>query len=112
MDIKHCKVYMQIILNVWLRQSCLDSVPYDIFSLIIDGFLYHKRMVDQKCAFIHFKNRKEALVKVLVIGSERVGKTALIRCFVQKRFIERYRPTIGVDPLLKKIPFDHDRWLI
>jgi len=41
--------------------------------------------------------------KVVVIGDEKVGKTSLIRRFVEGRFLESYISTIGVDIYTKHV---------
>ncbi|XP_023648441.1 ras-related protein Rab-38 [Paramormyrops kingsleyae] len=46
-------------------------------------------------------SRKEHLYKVLVIGDLGVGKTSVIKRYVQQSFSPNYRATIGVDFALK-----------
>lgn len=41
-------------------------------------------------------NEFEMRFKLIVIGDPNVGKTSLINQFVQKRFLEDYRPTLGI----------------
>lgn len=48
----------------------------------------------------------DLILKVLVVGASAVGKTSLIRQFVDKKFIEDFRATIGVDFTLKNIQLD------
>lgn len=48
----------------------------------------------------------ERLLKVLVVGDLGVGKTAIIRRYVQQVFSHHYRATIGVDFALKVLPWD------
>ncbi|XP_042357244.1 ras-related protein Rab-32 [Plectropomus leopardus] len=48
----------------------------------------------------------ETLFKVLVIGDVEVGKTSFILRYVNKRFNEGYKTTIGVDFALKTIEWD------
>lgn len=50
--------------------------------------------------------QKERLLKVLVVGDLGVGKTAIIRRYVQQVFSRHYRATIGVDFALKVVPWD------
>ncbi|XP_023688057.1 ras-related protein Rab-38-like [Paramormyrops kingsleyae] len=47
------------------------------------------------------KSHKERLYKVLVIGDLGVGKTSIIKRYVQQSFSGNYRATIGVDFALK-----------
>lgn len=102
-----CKEQMKLILSLWIRKMSLDSFPVEIFTLIVNRFAYHRQM-DQNCISIEFNENNEALLKVLVIGSERVGKTALFKQYVDDQFIETYRPTIGADFMIKNIPFGSD----
>ncbi len=44
--------------------------------------------------------------KIMVLGEPAVGKTSLIRRFVENRFSEDYLSTIGVDFLKKDIKYD------
>lgn len=46
------------------------------------------------------------IVKVLVIGNARCGKTSTIRRFTQDEFKEEYVSTIGADFMEKTIPYD------
>lgn len=40
---------------------------------------------------------------VLIIGPEQVGKTAIINKYVNNKFIEDYKPTIGLSIVMKKL---------
>ncbi|KAM3594174.1 uncharacterized protein V6R79_003577 [Siganus canaliculatus] len=48
----------------------------------------------------------EKLFKVLVIGDLGVGKSSIVLRYVNKRFAEGYKPTLGVDFALKTIEWD------
>lgn len=48
----------------------------------------------------------EKLFKVLVIGDLSVGKSSIVLRYVNKRFDERYKASIGVDFALKTIEWD------
>ncbi len=45
-------------------------------------------------------------LKILLIGSGRVGKTSLARKFVEKQFQKDYLPTLGVNLMAKDITLD------
>ena len=44
----------------------------------------------------------ELMMKVIVVGDGRIGKTCLITKFVNGLFLEEYKKTLGVDFLQKK----------
>uniref|UniRef100_A0A3B4BKZ3 Uncharacterized protein n=1 Tax=Periophthalmus magnuspinnatus TaxID=409849 RepID=A0A3B4BKZ3_9GOBI len=48
----------------------------------------------------------DQLLKVLVIGDVRVGKTSIVLRYVKKSFIENYKTTIGVDFALKTLQWE------
>lgn len=47
--------------------------------------------------------RRELKFKIVVLGDEMVGKTSLVRKYVDDKFQENYIPTIGSDFTIKKI---------
>ena len=47
--------------------------------------------------------RKKVLFKVIILGDPGVGKTSLMDQFVNKKFSNNYKPTIGVDFLTKEV---------
>ena len=44
--------------------------------------------------------------KVIVVGQSGVGKTAIVRRYIRKRFVDKDQPTIGVDIGVKLINID------
>ncbi|XP_061503430.1 ras-related protein Rab-7a isoform X1 [Anopheles gambiae] len=50
--------------------------------------------------------RKKALLKVIVLGDSSVGKTSLMNQYVNKRFSNQYKATIGADFLTKEVVID------
>merc|ERR1712130_140071 len=97
---------MEIILRRWIRDLSLNPFPSELSLLIIKGFAYHRRM-DSNCTFIDFGDDQCAWMKVLLIGSANVGKTALLERFIANQFIDEYASTIGVDFKTKEICIDH-----
>ena len=36
-------------------------------------------------------------LRIVLVGSERTGKSCLIKRYCEKRFVSKYLPTIGID---------------
>lgn len=51
-------------------------------------------------------SRKKILLKVIILGDSGVGKTSLMNQYVNKRFSNQYKATIGADFLTKDITID------
>lgn len=51
-------------------------------------------------------SRKKILLKVIILGDTGVGKTSLMNQYVNKRFSNQYKATIGADFLTKDIMID------
>lgn len=51
-------------------------------------------------------SRKKILLKVIILGDTGVGKTSLMNQYVNKRFSNQYKATIGADFLSKDITID------
>jgi len=50
--------------------------------------------------------RKKILLKVIILGDSSVGKTSLMNQYVNKRFSNQYKATIGADFLTKEVVVD------
>lgn len=50
--------------------------------------------------------RKKVLLKVIILGDSGVGKTSLMNQFVNKKFSNQYKATIGADFLTKEFSID------
>lgn len=50
--------------------------------------------------------RKRALLKVIILGNSGVGKTSLMNQYVNKKFTNQYKATIGADFLTKDVVID------
>jgi len=51
-------------------------------------------------------HRKKVLLKVIILGDSGVGKTSLMTQYVNKRYSEQYKATIGADFLTKEVMID------
>lgn len=63
-------------------------------------------LVDRNMGRISVTLSTEKLFKVLVIGDLGVGKSSIVMRYVNKRFDETYKASIGVDFALKTIEWD------
>ncbi|CAF0791878.1 unnamed protein product [Adineta steineri] len=50
--------------------------------------------------------RKKVLLKVIILGDSGVGKTSLMNQFVNRKFSNQYKATIGADFLTKELQID------
>ena len=50
--------------------------------------------------------KKKVLLKIIILGESGVGKTALLHKYVNGKFIEEHKATIGADFLTKELPVD------
>ena len=50
--------------------------------------------------------RKKSLLKVIILGDSSVGKTSLMNQYVNKRFSNQYKATIGADFCTKEVAVD------
>ncbi|CAH1758256.1 24004_t:CDS:2 [Entrophospora sp. SA101] len=51
-------------------------------------------------------SRKKVLLKVIILGDSGVGKTSLMNQYVNKKFTNQYKATIGADFLTKEVLVD------
>eukprot|EP00056_Hartaetosiga_gracilis_P021415 m.24016 g.24016 ORF g.24016 m.24016 type:complete len:206 (+) comp9064_c0_seq1:541-1158(+) len=51
-------------------------------------------------------SRKKVLLKVIILGDSGVGKTSLMNQYVNRRFSNQYKATIGADFLTKEVTVD------
>ncbi|KAG0003856.1 hypothetical protein BGZ79_010928 [Entomortierella chlamydospora] len=51
-------------------------------------------------------SRKKVLLKVIILGESGVGKTSLMNQYVNKKFSNQYKATIGADFLTKEVAID------
>ena len=51
-------------------------------------------------------NSKPLRLRIVLLGSERTGKSCLIKRYCEKRFVSKYMPTIGIDYGATKICVD------
>ncbi|KUF96916.1 Transcription initiation factor TFIID subunit 11 [Phytophthora nicotianae] len=51
-------------------------------------------------------HRKKVLLKLIILGDSGVGKTSLMNQYVNQKFSNQYKATIGADFLTKEIMLD------
>ena len=54
-------------------------------------------------------SKNQALVKVIILGSSGVGKTSLMRQYVNKTFTKDYKTTLGADFSIKEVEIDENQ---
>jgi GTPase SAR1 family protein len=52
------------------------------------------------------QHRRKVLLKTLILGDSGVGKTSLMRNFVEHKFSMQYKATIGADFMTKELDLD------
>jgi len=52
--------------------------------------------------------RKKVLIKVIILGDSSVGKTSLMNMYVNRKFNNQYKATIGADFLTKEVMVTHN----
>merc|ERR1712230_292978 len=52
--------------------------------------------------------RKKVLLKVIILGDSSVGKTSLMNMYVNRKFNNQYKATIGADFLTKEVLVNHN----
>uniref|UniRef100_A0AAY4CBM1 Uncharacterized protein n=1 Tax=Denticeps clupeoides TaxID=299321 RepID=A0AAY4CBM1_9TELE len=58
------------------------------------------------CSCDRMTSRKKVLLKVIILGDSGVGKTSLMNQYVNKKFSNQYKATIGADFLTKEVMVD------
>ncbi|VAH63969.1 unnamed protein product [Triticum turgidum subsp. durum] len=51
-------------------------------------------------------SRRRTLLKVIILGDSGVGKTSLMNQYVNKKFSNQYKATIGADFLTKEVQYE------
>ncbi|WOL08332.1 ras-related protein Rab7 [Canna indica] len=59
-----------------------------------------------RSGFEFMSSRRRMLLKVIILGDSGVGKTSLMNQFVNKKFSNQYKATIGADFLTKEVQID------
>lgn len=54
-------------------------------------------------------NKKRTILKVIILGDSGVGKTSLMNQYVNKKFTNQYKATIGADFLTKETAVDNEQ---
>lgn len=54
-------------------------------------------------------SRKKNILKVIILGDSGVGKTSLMHRYVNDKYSQQYKATIGADFLTKEVTIDNDK---
>jgi len=65
----------------------------------------HKKLKDQVCQIEDSSEKGCYTFKFIIVGDHEVGKTSLIRQYVEKKFVTDYRATIGLNVLAHSFEF-------
>ena len=65
------------------------------YKLTVKKTLHYKQII--------MASRKKVLLKVIILGDSGVGKTSLMNQYVNKKFSNQYKATIGADFLTKEV---------
>merc|ERR1739848_359880 len=60
------------------------------------------------CSEMASNTRKKVLLKVIILGDSSVGKTSLMNMYVNRKFNNQYKATIGADFLTKEVMVTHN----
>lgn len=52
------------------------------------------------------KTRKKVFLKVIILGDSYVGKTSLMKQYIEAQFSKKYKATIGADFMSKEMVID------
>jgi len=63
--------------------------------------------IDKNTYTTIMSNHKRVLLKVIILGDSGVGKTSLMNQWVNKKFTNQYKATIGADFLIKEVMLDN-----
>ena len=58
------------------------------------------------------RSNKKNILKVVIIGDAGVGKTSLLKRYVENKFSKEYRVTLGADFLNKKVELNGKQYSI
>jgi len=79
--------------------------------LAVSAIIYKKsltRISPFPAEMLAQKKRKQILLKVIILGDSGVGKTCLMNQYVNKKFSNQYKATIGADFMTKEVQVDDD----
>lgn len=112
---------MEMILSRWLRQCQIEGLSMDVGHLIINRFTFHPMFAadDHSQPLLHEMTPElaqtfcyEFWCKLLILGVSGIGKTSLMRRYVEKVFVSSalaYPVPFGMDYQFKTVHHDGDR---
>jgi Ras-related protein Rab-7A len=84
-------VYPALYIYVFFIHHCLESCANQIKWILCKS---------------NMSTRKKVLLKIIILGDSGVGKTSLMNQYVNKKFSNQYKATIGADFLTKEVMVD------
>ncbi|KAI2659559.1 Ras-related protein rab7 [Labeo rohita] len=86
-------------------KECVPSRPETVeVSCWLVFVVCQQKIVEPKST--RMASRKKVLLKVIILGDSGVGKTSLMNQYVNKKFSNQYKATIGADFLTKEVMVD------
>lgn len=94
----------------------LNATEIDVIQLKIPDFKEeedrHRKLKEQICQISDSDEKGSYAFKFIIVGDHKVGKTSLIRRFVEKKFGRDYRATIGLNVLSHTFEFQGNQILL
>uniref|UniRef100_A0AAZ3S3C1 RAB7a, member RAS oncogene family n=1 Tax=Oncorhynchus tshawytscha TaxID=74940 RepID=A0AAZ3S3C1_ONCTS len=90
--------FYTVFIMLTMRMTML-AMPHGQSTILIECALYFP-----SCGTM--TSRKKVLLKVIILGDSGVGKTSLMNQYVNKKFSNQYKATIGADFLTKEVMVD------
>lgn len=77
-----------------------------LFAFLCPKNVYSRLILVKLQIFFQMASRKKVLLKVIILGDSSVGKTSLMNQYVNRKFSNQYKATIGADFLTKEVTVD------
>lgn len=93
-----------MIFTIFILLPCIILCLIHYISLVT--LLHSTWKIKFSFLSVIMSSRKKVLLKVIILGDSGVGKTSLMNQYVNKKFSNQYKATIGADFLTKEVMVD------